>query len=216
MQAPPLWVPGASGRRSTPGRGAVRRFRGPAWSSGSFFAIAVKRSRTFSDVLAEVSKKSKPASCAYASASAVGIARLSGFSVTRSSLLPARAMTIFSFAWRCSSLTHDLALSRDDCPSFPVISKAHRQKEERPRTYGLSDIIDNDGTVRIAIIHRSQRLISLLTSRIPNLELHSCAFVQRDGLCKEGSADRRFSVVVELVLRTCKRRHAGNNFEVIP
>jgi hypothetical protein len=85
--------------------------------------MAVKSSRTFEDVLAEVSKKRRPASRAYASASAVGIALLSGFSVTRSSLLPARAMTIFSFAWRCNSLTHDLALSSDDYCGFPSISK---------------------------------------------------------------------------------------------
>ena len=77
--------------------------------------MAVKSSRTFSLVLAEVSKKRRPASRAYCSASAVEMARLSGFSVTRSSLLPARAMMMFSFAWRWSSLTHAFALSRDAC-----------------------------------------------------------------------------------------------------
>ena len=71
-------------------------------------------SRTFSAVLADVSKNRSPASFAYASASAAGITRLSGCSVTRSSLLPARAMMMFSLAWRCSSLTHAFALSRDD------------------------------------------------------------------------------------------------------
>lgn len=76
--------------------------------------MAVNSSRTFDDVFADVSKKSRPASRAYSSASAVWITRLSGFSVTRSSLFPASAITMFSFAWRCSSLTHDLALSRDD------------------------------------------------------------------------------------------------------
>jgi hypothetical protein len=60
----------------------------------------VNNSLTFSDVLAEVSKNSNPASLAYASASAVLIARLSGWLVTKSSLLPARAMMIFSFACR--------------------------------------------------------------------------------------------------------------------
>lgn len=76
--------------------------------------MAVKRSRTFSAVFADVSKKSRPASLAYASASAVGIALLSGCSFTRSSLLPARAMMMFSLACRWSSLTQALALSRED------------------------------------------------------------------------------------------------------
>lgn len=75
--------------------------------------MAVKSSRTFSAVLADVSKNRRPASRAYAWASAAGMARLSGCSLTRSSLLPARAMMIFSFACRCSSLTHDLALSSE-------------------------------------------------------------------------------------------------------
>lgn len=87
--------------------------RGPARSSGSLLAIAVKRSLTFVAFLADVSKKRRCASRAYVSASAVGTARLDGSAVTRSSLLPARAMTMESGAWRCSSLTHDLALSRE-------------------------------------------------------------------------------------------------------
>ena len=89
--------------------------RGPAWSSGNFFAIAVNSSFTFSAVLALVSKKRRPASRAYCSASEVGMARLSGCSLTRSSLLPARAMMMFSLAWRWSSFTQALALSREDC-----------------------------------------------------------------------------------------------------
>ena len=73
-------------------------FLAPACSRGNFLAIAVKRSRTFSDVFADVSKKSRPASLAYASASAVAIARLSGWSATRSALFPAKAMIMFSLA----------------------------------------------------------------------------------------------------------------------
>lgn len=97
--APPC-VCDASGRRSTPGRGPERIFLGPAWSSGSFFAIAVNNSFTFSEVFADVSKNSRPASLAYCDASSADIARLSGCSVTRSSLLPASAMMMFSFACR--------------------------------------------------------------------------------------------------------------------
>jgi len=62
--------------------------------------MAVKSSLTFSAVFAEVSKKRRPASRAYASASAVSTARFEGEPVgdARSSLLPAKAITIFSFA----------------------------------------------------------------------------------------------------------------------
>jgi hypothetical protein len=77
--------------------------------------MAVKRSPTFSAVLADVSKKSRPASVAYCRASSAAMARLDGSSATRSSLLPARAMMMFSLAWRWSSLTQALALSREDC-----------------------------------------------------------------------------------------------------
>jgi len=76
--------------------------------------MAVKSVFTFSAVFAEVSKNRRPASLAYASASVVSTARLEPAPVARSSLFPARAMTMFSFAWRCSSLTHAFALSRDD------------------------------------------------------------------------------------------------------
>lgn len=79
--------------------------------------MAVNNSLTFSAVLAEVSKNRRPASRAYASASDAGMARLSGCSVTRSNLFPARAMMMFSLAWRWSSLTHAFALSSDDYTS---------------------------------------------------------------------------------------------------
>ena len=46
------------------------------------------------------------------------MARLSGWEATRSDLLPARAMMMFSFAWRWSSLTQALALSREDCEDY--------------------------------------------------------------------------------------------------
>lgn len=104
----------ASGLRSTPGRGPALKPLGPAWSNGSFFAIALNSSLTLSAVFAEVSKNNRLASLAYCSASEVGTARLSGCSATRSALLPARAMIMFSFACRCSSLTHAFALSRED------------------------------------------------------------------------------------------------------
>lgn len=42
------------------------------------------------------------------------MARLSGCSATRSALLPASAIIMFSLACRWSSFTHALALSNDD------------------------------------------------------------------------------------------------------
>jgi hypothetical protein len=86
--------------------------------------MAVKSSLTFSLVLADVSKKRRPASRAYCSASAAWMARLSGDSVTRSSLLPARAMMMFSLAWRWSSLTHAFALSSDACACQYLVGKS--------------------------------------------------------------------------------------------
>lgn len=83
--------------------------------------MAVNSSLTFSAVFALVSKNKRLASLAYASASAVETARLSGCSATRSALLPASAMMMFSFACRCSSLTHALALSSD---AYTFISAA--------------------------------------------------------------------------------------------
>lgn len=56
--------------------------------------------------------------------------------------------------------------------------------------YSLSDVVDNDSTVRIPVVHWSQGLVSFLASGIPYLELDRCAFVQRNGLCQEGRADR--------------------------
>lgn len=77
--------------------------------------MAVNSSFTFSAVFADVSKNKRPASLAYASASAVSTARFDGVDVAKSSLFPARAMTIDSLAWRWSSLTHALALSSEAC-----------------------------------------------------------------------------------------------------
>ena len=108
---------------------------------GSLLPISVKISTTPSPVFADVSKNSRPASDAYASASSLGTClRLSGSpeaavspgvavassasssdsgavdeeadGVTRSILLPARAMTMFGLACRWSSFTHVFAFSR--------------------------------------------------------------------------------------------------------
>lgn len=96
--------------------------------------ISVNSSTTPSPVLALVSKNSKPLSSAYAFASSRGTARCtpdasapvavavsssssasSAGEETKSSLLPTSAMTMFGLAWRCSSLTQDLAFSKELC-----------------------------------------------------------------------------------------------------
>ena len=72
--------------------------------------MALNNSLTFSPDFADVSKNSRPASLAYASASAVSMARWA----ERSDLLPANAMMMASGACRWSSFTHAFALSRED------------------------------------------------------------------------------------------------------
>ena len=107
---------------------------------------------------------------------------------------------MFSLACRWSSLTHDLALSSDVCRG-QLAQQLRKGKRGRKReTYGLRDVVDDDGAVGIAVIHGRERLVALLACCVPNLELDCRVLVERDGLCEEGSADGRFSVRVELVL----------------
>lgn len=64
----------------------------------------------------------------------------------------------------------------------------------------MSDVVDDDGAVCIAVVHGRQRLVPLLSGRIPNLKLDCGCVVEGYRLCEEGGADGGFSVVVELVL----------------
>jgi hypothetical protein len=64
----------------------------------------------------------------------------------------------------------------------------------------LGDVIDNDGTVGISIVHRSQRLIALLAGSIPDFKLDCGTLIEGDGLCQESGSDRRLAVIIELVL----------------
>ena len=162
-----------SGLKSTPCLGFCR-ILGPLWSNGSFRAIAVNSSFTLVDVFAEVSKKSSPASRAYASASAVSMARLSGLSATMSDLLPAKAMTIFSFACLCSSLTHDFALSNDDCGKRQHLSRPAR----RETAHRLGNIVYDDGAICISVVHWRKRFVPLLTSSVPYFKLHRRIFIK--------------------------------------
>jgi hypothetical protein len=70
-------------------------------------------------------------------------------------------------------------------------------------TYGLSDIVYDDGTVCIPIIHGCEGLVSLLARGIPYLKLDHRVVVESNGLCEEGGSNSRFSIVIELVLAKC-------------
>lgn len=67
-------------------------------------------------------------------------------------------------------------------------------------TYGLGDIVDNNSTVCIPIVHWRKRLVSFLASGIPYLEFDGRIFIQGYRLRKKCGTDRRFPVVIELVL----------------
>jgi hypothetical protein len=66
--------------------------------------------------------------------------------------------------------------------------------------YSLCDIVYNHGTVRISVVHGCQRLVALLSSCVPDLELDCRLVVQGKGLCEESGADSGLSVIIELVL----------------
>lgn len=102
---------------------------------------------------------------------------------------------MFSFAWRWSSLTHAFALSREACACQQLV-----MINASGHAYGLCDIVDNDSAVCVPVVHGRKRLVALLASRVPNLELDCCVLVEGDGLGQEGGADGGFPVVVELVL----------------
>lgn len=67
-------------------------------------------------------------------------------------------------------------------------------------TYGLCDVVDDDGAIGVAVVHGRERLVALLAGRVPDLELDRRVLIEGDGLRQEGGADGGFSVVVELVL----------------
>jgi hypothetical protein len=103
---------------------------------------------------------------------------------------------MFSLACRCSSLTHDFALSRDDC----LKALAYSVCGVSARPYRLSDVVDHYSAVRIAIVHGREGLVSLLPCGIPDLELDRRVVIEGDSLSEESSSDGRLSVVIELVL----------------
>ena len=71
----------------------------------------------------------------------------------------------------------------------------------------MRDIVYDNGTVCISVVHGSERLIPFLTGRIPDLEFDGGVIVQSDGLGKEGGSDCRLPIVVKLILED--RRQQG-------
>jgi hypothetical protein len=57
----------------------------------------------------------------------------------------------------------------------------------------LGDVVNDNGTVGVAVVHGREGLVALLAGGIPNLELDGGVFIERDGLCEKGGADGRFS-----------------------
>lgn len=72
--------------------------------------------------------------------------------------------------------------------------------QPRFSTYGLRDVVYDDGTVGISVVHGSKRLVSLLASGIPDLELDRRVLIERDGLSEESRSNGGFSERVELIL----------------
>lgn len=81
-------------------------------------------------------------------------------------------------------------------------------------TYSLCDIVDDYRAVCISIVHRRQRLVSFLSSRVPDLKFDSGVLVQGYCLRQEGGADCGFSVVVELVLRAKRLSEYSSSFRI--
>lgn len=73
---------------------------------------------------------------------------------------------MFSFACLWSSLTHAFALSNDD---YIVLAMSYLNLAGS--IYGLCNVVDDHCAVRISVIHWCQRLVSLLSGGIPDLEL---------------------------------------------
>lgn len=67
--------------------------------------------------------------------------------------------------------------------------------------YCLCNIVDNDCTVGISVVHGSERLVAFLSCRVPYFELYGGGVVEGNGLGEEGGADGGLPVIIELVLR---------------
>jgi hypothetical protein len=100
-------------------------------------------------------------------------------------------------------LTQALALSNELCKTAILVSDLHFKESllrQLPHaralawscsrdTYSLCDVINDNGTVGIAVVHGRERLVAFLTCSVPNLEFDGCGFVESDCLSEEGSTD---------------------------
>ena len=76
--------------------------------------------------------------------------------------------------------------------------------------YRLRDVIYDNGTICIPIIHWRQRFVSFLSRSVPYFKLHGRVFVKSDGLGKEGGTNGGLSIVIELILfKQVSRREIG-------
>lgn len=116
---------------------------------------------------------------------------------------------MFSFAWRWSSLTQALALSRDDCMVKLVSENSDMPEGPGVRTYGLCNVVDDNSAVGVAVVHGGQGLVALLAGGIPDFKLDSGGLIEGDGLGEERGADGGFAERVELILRKGQRLPTG-------
>lgn len=66
--------------------------------------------------------------------------------------------------------------------------------------YSLCDIVDDNSAICISVVHRSKRLVSFLSCRIPYFKFDGSGVIERDCLSEERSSNGGFSIVVKLVL----------------
>lgn len=85
--------------------------------------------------------------------------------------------------------------------TYPGVSKKRpsRAVGRKRATHRLGDVVNDDGAVRITVVHGCQGLVALLAGCIPDFKLHRGVLVEGDGLCEEGGTDGGFPVRVELV-----------------
>lgn len=85
--------------------------------------------------------------------------------------------------------------------AYPWVSKKRPSRAVwgKRTTHRLGDVVDNDGAVRITVVHGCQGLVALLAGCVPDFKLDCGVLVEGDGLCEEGGTDGGFSVRVELV-----------------
>ena len=78
--------------------------------------------------------------------------------------------------------------------------------------YCLGDVVDHNCAIRVAIVHRGQGLVSFLTSSVPYLKFDRRALVEGYRLGEKGGTDRRFPIIVELVLQATCQKDAQSTF----